>query len=476
MESALRGAAAPIEDKHGASPPGPGRAKPRLARLGEALRRHRRTLLALQWVVVIAYAALLTIPAFLPLPPERAGILDDLTRFAQFVFWGLWWPFVILSIIALGRTWCGFLCPEGALTEWVSRYGVHWRMPRILQWSGWPFVAFVITTVYGQLVSVYEYPKPAMLILGGSTLGAVGVGLLYGREKRLWCRHLCPVNGVFALLARLAPLHYRVDRATWDRSHAKPSRINCAPLVHIKSMTGAADCHMCARCAGHKDAIALAVRPPGIEIAVTAPEAVPVWHARLAVWGLLGVAAGAFQWSASPWLVALKQGIAAWLVERNLLWPLAAPGHWWLLTDYPEANDVFSWLDGGLIVAYIAAVALSLGGWVSLWLVGAEKILRLPRARHALALVLMPFAGLSVFLGLFSLTTTQLAAEGITFGWLGWLRAALLGAGILWSLALAGTWLHRQSVPPARRRLAHAAVLAALALPLSAWIVLFYLW
>jgi polyferredoxin len=454
----------------------PVRAKSLLAQLGEGLRRHRRTVLALQWIVVVAYATLVTVPAFLPLPPEHAGILDNLTRFAQFAFWGIWWPFVILSIAGFGRSWCGFFCPEGALTEWVSRYGAHRRMPRWLQWSGWPFVAFVMTTVYGQLVSVYEYPKPALLILGGSTLGAIGVGLAFGREKRLWCRYLCPVSGVFALLARLAPLHYRVDREAWDRSQAKPGRINCAPLVHIKSMTGAADCHMCGRCAGHKDAISLAARWPGSEVVQTAAGGVSPWQPRLLTWGMLGVAAGAFHWSASPWLVALKQSVAAWLVERELFWALAAPGHWWLLTDYPEANDVFSWLDGALLLAYIGATALVLGGWANAWLHLAERALRLPNARRTLALTLTPFAGLTVFLGLFGLTTSQLAAEGITFAWLPWLRALLLGLALAWSGALAYLWIRQQAASAARKFAAGAATMSALALPLTAWLIYFYGW
>ena len=83
------------------------------------------------------------------------------------------------------------------------------------EWAGWPFVAFALTTVFGQLVSVYQYPQAVLLVLGGSTLAAIGVGFVFGREKRVWCRHLCPVNGVFAVLARVAPMHFRVDRDAW---------------------------------------------------------------------------------------------------------------------------------------------------------------------------------------------------------------------------------------------------------------------
>ena len=92
-----------------------------------------------------------------------------------------------------------------------------------LMWKGWPVVAFICTTVYGQMTSVYQYPLPVLIILGGSTVLAAGVGLLYGRDKRVWCRFLCPVSGVFTLLAKLAPLHFRTEPQAW-RSYRRPGR------------------------------------------------------------------------------------------------------------------------------------------------------------------------------------------------------------------------------------------------------------
>ena len=153
----------------------------------------------------------------MPPPPPGAHLYDNLRLFAQFAFWGIWWPFVMLSMMTMGRVWCGTLCPEGTLTEFASRHGLGRAIPRWLRWGGWPFVAFVCTTVYGQLVSVYEYPEAAALVLGGSSVAAVAVGFVYGKGKRVWCRHLCPANGVFALLARLAPVHFAADEQAWRR-------------------------------------------------------------------------------------------------------------------------------------------------------------------------------------------------------------------------------------------------------------------
>ncbi len=447
----------------------------RLARLGLAMRRYRNAIIAAQWLVVLAYLALVAVPAFLPLPPDQTHIWNNLTRFAQFMFWGVWWPFVILSIMALGRVWCGVLCPEGALSEWVSRYGLGRGIPRWMKWGGWPFVAFVMTTVFGQMTSVYEYPKPALLILGGSTLAAIAVGLIWGREKRVWCRHLCPVSGVFGLLAKIAPVHFKVDQSAWGAAPAghRTSRqhvVNCAPLINIRRMESASACHMCGRCAGERDAVQLALRSPNTEIVGAGSHARETdrWPARLLVFGMLGVALGAFQWSASPWFVAAKQATAGWLVDRELWWPLNEAGHWWLLTYYPEANDVFTWLDGGMLLAYIATETLVVGGWMWGWLRLAAMLTGLPWQR--LALTLIPFAGSSVFVGLSLLTTSQLAGEGIVLPWAHGVRIGLLALATLWSASLA--WL----LAKRNRAVAALGISMAAALPFAAWGTQFLAW
>lgn len=176
-------------------PPAGGRLDQGVAAFGERLRRHEGTIRALQWAVIAVYAVLVLVPAFLPLPERAAHLWSNLTLFAAFAFWGLWWPLVLASMVLVGRSWCGLFCPEGALTEIASRGSLGRALPRWLTWRGWPFTAFVLTTVYGQMVSVYQYPMPALLVLGGSTLAAVAVGLVYGREKRVWCRYLCRSTG-----------------------------------------------------------------------------------------------------------------------------------------------------------------------------------------------------------------------------------------------------------------------------------------
>lgn len=446
---------------------------------GDWMARNRRWISALQWFVIVFYAITVTVPAFLPPPPQGASMLNNFTLFAQFVFWGIWWPGVILVTLLAGRLWCGVFCPEGALTETVSRISANRPIPRWVRWDGWKFVAFAITTLWGQLISVYEYPKPVLLILGGSTIAAIVAALLWGRNKRVWCRHLCPVNGVFGLLSRHAALHMRVDRKVWDVTPVgRP--IDCAPLVDIRRMTSSSACHLCGRCSGHRNAVVFAPRMPGEEIAQGRDGVATAWEVRLLLFGMLALAAGAFQWSASPWLVTIKQALAEWLVEHDQFWLLQDNAPWWLLTHYPAANDVFTWLDGLLVAGYILAATVLIGSWLWLWLKLGVRVL--PGERIAnyrdFACCLIPLAGVSLFLGLSSLSIAQLRGEGFMMTWLPAARGVLVALGEVGALWTAWRWLRNRFPNLSRRRFVLASssfLIASVPIPLS-WIEMFYVW
>ena len=448
----------------------------RLESLGLWLRSHRGAIVAVQWLIVVFYSVLVVIPAFLALPPDQAHIWDNLRLFAQFCFWGLWWPGVMIATVTLGRVWCGLFCPEGFISERVSRYGRGKALPRWLKWPGWPFVAFVGTTVYGQLVSVYEYPQAALLVLGGSTVAAVVIGLLYGREKRIWCRYLCPASGVFAVLAKIAPMHYKVDRAAWDRHEGEFEPVNCAPLVDVRRMTSAGECHACGRCAGQRDAVSLSWRSPFSEVLDPHNEAKTA-DAITLLFGVLGVATAAFQWTVSPWLLHIKLAVAEWLVENDHFALLSDDVPWWLLTHYPEANDLFTWLDGSLILAYLLLGGALIGSLLLIGTASASRLLRTPQLTwQRFSVALAPMAAASVILGLTMLTVTHLKAEHFWLGWLPWFRSTLLALGWLGSITLALLLVARSGAGKARQLAAGLIMLWPPSLICAIWVLVFFIW
>ena len=425
------------------------------------MRRHAGVIRCVQWTVVLFYAVMLVIPALLPLPPAEAGMLNNLTLLAQFLFWGLW---------------CGVLCPEGALSEWASQRGLGRGTPRWMRWGGWPTLAFLLTTLYGQLISVYDYAQAALLILGGSTLAAMLVGFLYGRGKRVWCRYLCPVSGVFGLLAKLAPVHFHVDEQRW-RDNAPPHLPppNCAPLLDIRRMRGASACHACGRCSGQRDAVQLIARSSNEEIVRYGNNPDNLWEVRLLLYGVIGLAMGAFQWTLSPWFISLKQGIAEWLVAHEILWPLEANAPWWLLTHYPQLNDAFTWLDGLAICLYLLAASVLLGGGMQLLVQLASRLAgQTPAFARQLLLCLIPLGAAGLFLGLSATTVKLLRYEGLALLWVQPTRAALLLAAIGWCLWL--SWRVCAGLSAARKTGLCMSMALACSLPAYGWWLQFWGW
>ncbi|MCY1353566.1 hypothetical protein D9M69_399100 [compost metagenome] len=302
------------------------------------------------------------------------------------------------------------------------------------------------------------------------------VGFLYGRGKRIWCRHLCPVSGVFALLAKLAPVHFHVDERRWRDNpppHLPPP--NCAPLLDIRRMRGASACHACGRCSGQRDAVRLIARSGSEEIVRFGNDAGNRWEVRLLLYGVIGLATGAFQWTVSPWFVALKQGMAQWLARHGWLWPLQADAPWWLLTHYPQLNDAFTWLDGLTICLYLGGGALLLGGALHLLLHAGATLAGQSRgfARH-LALSLVPPGAAGLFLGLSSTTVKLLRYEGLALAWVPALRGALLLAACGWSLWLG--WRICSALPWRARLLPMTALSLANALVAGCWWLQFWGW
>lgn len=457
-----------------------------LASLGDAMRRHAAFIRAVQWLILLLYLVLLLIPAVLDVPPEGASILTHLSLFAQFVFWGVWWPFVMLSVLLFGRVWCGVFCPEGMLTELASKHGRALAIPKWLRWGGWPTLAFISTTVYGQLISVYDYPQAALLILGGSTLVAVLVGYLYGREKRVWCRYLCPASGVFALLARLSSVHFAVNETAWRASVKNDSgqlgggnseRINCAPLLDMRHMSATSQCHQCGRCSGHRQAISLRLRPPGQEVLSSAQHKVNRWDAVLLLFGVMGLAMGAFQWTASPWFVWLKTSLADSLIARENFSLFDDQIPWWILTHHPETGDVFSYLDGLCILIYLGVASLVIGG-ISLGMLKLAARCARGLRWQELSMALIPVGGIGLFLGLSMMSLTHLRAEGVVFSWVAQARIGLLLLALTWSCVLAWQLIRtRASATPGwAQLLAMLAFIGNVLFVLSLWGVQFFVW
>ncbi|GHT89664.1 4Fe-4S binding domain-containing protein [Betaproteobacteria bacterium] len=376
---------------------------------GDWLQRRQELIRRVQWGFVLMYYFLLIAPALLPQPMNRAEIFSTLAGFAEIVFWGIWWPGVILCMLLFGQFWCGVFCPDGTLTEWVSRHGRGGKIPAWVRWRGWPLLAFSVVVVYEHLLNAHQAPRAMLVSLGGASLLALGCGYFFGRGKRVWCRYLCPVSSMFSLLARCAIFHFKVDRPTWDNAPKPlPRGIDCPPLLDVRRLRSNEKCSMCGRCSGHRNAVKLAARWPGREVVNMAPNEIRLFDAFAVCFVLIGLCYGALH-GRSPGVVALLQSGMPGLAIKN------------------------AFLAAALGMTLIAAW---LGSFSALLLLVAAQ----GRFRHALhlAYALIPLAGLGLFSGALEHSFALLAQAGFSVAEARSLVTGVcVASGGIWSFCIA---------------------------------------
>ena len=385
--------------------------------------------------MAVFFIVLIAAPVMLPAMPAT----QRLAGAANWLIWGLWFPLVFLSVLFTGRSWCGTLCPMGAASEWVNRIGLKRTVPGWLRWEGTPIVSFLFITILGQTVGVRDYPDAIVEVFGGTLLAALAIGFVYGRgrEKRAWCRHVCPIGLLLGVFSRLGIVDL-VPKRPVAGGDAYTERGLCPTMIDLKRKTESRHCVMCMRCVQPERAggLTLRLRPPGEEVAEIAqhhPVASEIWFLYLGT----GVSLGGFLWLVLPQYQWLRQTIGAWAIDHGWNW-IGESGPAWLMVVHPEAREVFVWLDFLMIVGWMVGVMLALTivlaalNALSAWLSG--RFGATGRFRDRLVIIgyqVTPAAMISLLLGLGVGLFALLPADAAMT-----LKIALLVGAVGW-----GTWL-----------------------------------
>mgnify|MGYP001126538717 CR=1 FL=1 len=257
-----------------------------------------------------------------PLPADTLVRLDPLAGLAAMLAGRAWLgrflPAVVLlgATVALGRFWCGWLCPLGTLIEWTSpragraKVAAGWRRLKyvllflILASALWgvltllildpvtlfirgvgtvalPALTWLVTALEGAL---YRFPalRGGLMAFDGAirgtfltyeqtyTAGIVGVAALLGAillanrlAPRAWCRYGCPLGALLGLVAKAPGLKRRVGETCVSCGACARS----CPMGTVDGAQGyasdSAECTLCLECAVRcpQDAITFGPEP-----------------------------------------------------------------------------------------------------------------------------------------------------------------------------------------------------------------------
>ncbi len=145
--------------------------------------------------------------------------------------------FTVLTTLIFGRVFCGFLCPFGALQDFLTKFvPKRWQRrvpPRFHRpglWIKYGVLALiVIPALLGSHVSLYQYFEPfgtvfflsPSVLLWTLALGFIGASAVV---PRFYCRYACPLGAALALGSLVALK--RIDRVE-QCTHCKVCEQDC---------------------------------------------------------------------------------------------------------------------------------------------------------------------------------------------------------------------------------------------------------
>lgn len=225
--------------------------------------------------------------------------------------------FILLSFLAISlvfrKTFCSWLCPVGAISEWLWRLGKetfkrNFRLPR---WFDIPLrgLKYVLFALF--LYAVVTMPVAAIRAFLDGPYGvvadvkmlnffrymgltaAVTIGVLVLLSvliQNFWCRYLCPYGAMLGLVALLSPIRIRrepeacIDCAKCAREC--PSQLPVDKLVQIRS----AECTACMQC------VAVCPAEGALHLGLPQRRRVPSWAVAAGIAAIFLGVCGWAQW------------------------------------------------------------------------------------------------------------------------------------------------------------------------------------
>jgi NapH/MauN family ferredoxin-type protein len=173
----------------------------------------------------------------------------------------------IVVTLVFGRVFCSYLCPLGAVQEWLRALGrkiglkKDIKLPAVIdryaRYLKYPVLVLVVYLSYltGDLFFRNYDPYNAMMHFGNefdekipayAILGAIAVSGLI--SKNWWCRYLCPLGAFLGILKKISPFKIKRDTSTCvscgNCHHVCPANLD----VDKKEITRSADCISCQNC------------------------------------------------------------------------------------------------------------------------------------------------------------------------------------------------------------------------------------
>jgi len=186
--------------------------------------------------------------------------------FTTALFWGLFWPFFIVTTLpTFGRIFCG-ICPHGFLGKYITEIGLKKKMPK---WMQNRFIGVMLLVVgwwgvYYMFPGIYRTPFGTAMLFTVMTLLAFVLYFLY--RDMSYCKYICPIGTALRGFSKLSFTSFGSYNSacssckTFDCAKSCPYGLSPFNFEKKQSMD---DCTLCMECTHSCEAVRFKFVKPG---------------------------------------------------------------------------------------------------------------------------------------------------------------------------------------------------------------------
>lgn len=150
------------------------------------------------------------------------GIQSSNKSLTTISIWVIWWSLLLISLALAGRVWC-FICPFGAIGDWVQRrtfykrindtFSLKRKFPAIFRNLSLAAMLFLLITWADFQFNLVNSPLLTAYFIVALLGLVIIISIIF--ERRSFCRYVCPITGLIGLYSMFAPIELRVkDKET----------------------------------------------------------------------------------------------------------------------------------------------------------------------------------------------------------------------------------------------------------------------
>ena len=185
--------------------------------------------------------------------------------FTTGLFWGLFWPFFMVTTLStFGRVFCG-VCPHGFIGKYITKYGLKKQLPKVL---ANPFIG-VFLLFFGWWATYYIYPElfktPYATALLFLVMTLVAVVFYYIYDEMAYCKYICPIGTMTKAFSKVGFTKLETYKEhcssckTFDC--AKACSYDLKPFTFAKK-NSMEDCTLCMDCSSACESVAFKFKKP----------------------------------------------------------------------------------------------------------------------------------------------------------------------------------------------------------------------